>query len=163
DELAQLVARYALRNTTDEPRTYTLALAIRPLQVNPPTQFLSTVGGVSRIDDISIDSFVAEVNGRPRVFARQPPDAAFASSFDAGMAAPLLHDGVRPQTRTARDPDGLASGALLYEIVLAPGEQHEVDLLVPLIGDMPLKSNQWDPAAWQARTAQAWRERLDLV
>src|SRR3546814_10379684 len=53
-EQAQLVARYRLENTTDRPRAYTLALAIRPLQVNPPTQFLSTVGGVSRIDSISV-------------------------------------------------------------------------------------------------------------
>src|SRR5690606_14978209 len=51
---AQLVARYRLENTTDRARAYTLALAIRPLQVNPPTQFLSTVGGVSRIDRISV-------------------------------------------------------------------------------------------------------------
>src|SRR3546814_4057697 len=55
-EQAQLVARYRLENTTDRPRAYTLALAIRPLQVNPPTQFLSTVGGVSRIDSISVRS-----------------------------------------------------------------------------------------------------------
>src|SRR3546814_2842652 len=31
-EQAQLVARYRLENTTDRPRAYTLALAIRPLQ-----------------------------------------------------------------------------------------------------------------------------------
>src|SRR3546814_15832108 len=34
-EQAQLVARYRLEDTTDRPRAYTLALAIRPLQVNP--------------------------------------------------------------------------------------------------------------------------------
>ena len=161
--LAQLVARYALRNTTDAPKTYTLALAIRPLQVNPPTQFLSTVGGVSRIDEISVGRVVTAVNGRPRVFARQPPDAFFASSFDAGMATRLLHDGVRPRTTTASDPDGLASGVLLYEIALAPGERREVDLLAPLIGDMPLKSNHWDPVGWQLQTAQAWQEKLDVL
>src|SRR3546814_2844527 len=38
-EQAQLVARYRLENTTDRPRAYTLALAIRPLPVNPPTPF----------------------------------------------------------------------------------------------------------------------------
>jgi len=162
-DLAQLVSRYVLENTTDVPRTYTLALAIRPLQVNPPTQFLSTVGGVSRIDSLAVDRIATEVNGRPRVFARQPPDAYFASSFDAGMAASLLADGLRPETTTAVDPDGLASGALLYEVALQPGERREVDLLVPLIGDMPLKSNEWDADAWQAGTASNWREKLDLV
>src|SRR3546814_10150409 len=87
---AQLVARYRLENTTDRPRAYTLALAIRPLQVNPPTQFLSTVGGVSRIDSISVGPITAEVNGEPRLFAREAPDPRFASTFDHGMATRLL-------------------------------------------------------------------------
>src|SRR3546814_8234168 len=85
-EQAQLVARYRLENTTDRPRAYTLALAIRPLQVNTPTQFLSTVGGVSRIDSISVGPITTEVNGEPRLFARQAPDERFASTFAHGMA-----------------------------------------------------------------------------
>jgi hypothetical protein len=160
---AQLVARYRLENTSDRRQAYTLALAIRPLQVNPPSQFLSTVGGVSRIDSISVGPLVTEVNGRPRVFARQRPDARFASTFDGGMAASLLAAGVRPEATTAEDPQGLASGALLYEVVLGPGESREVDLLAPLIGDMPLKDNAWNAAAWQDEVARAWRRKLDLV
>src|SRR3546814_16762744 len=85
-EQAQLVARYRLENTTDRPRAYTLALDIRPLQVNPPTQFLSTVGGVSRIDSISVGPLTTELNGETRLFARAAPAARFASTFDHGMA-----------------------------------------------------------------------------
>jgi len=33
-------ARYTLRNLTDRELTLTLALAVRPWQVNPPQQFL---------------------------------------------------------------------------------------------------------------------------
>ena len=160
---AQLVARYRLENTGDRPRAYTLALAIRPLQVNPPTQFLSTVGGVSRIDDISVGQVVTEVNGRLRLFARQVPDARFASTFDRGMATSLLAGGELPKATRAEDPAGLASGALLYRIRLAPGESREVDLLAPLIGDMPFKADDWSAADMQARTAQAWRGQLDDV
>ncbi|WP_417473377.1 discoidin domain-containing protein [Luteimonas mephitis] len=160
---AQLVARYRLENTTDRPQAYTLALAVRPLQVNPPSQFLSTVGGVSRIDSLSIGPRVIEVNGRPRLFARQPPDARFASSFDGGMAASLLDAGTRPGATVANDPEGLASGALLYEAMLEPGESREVDLLAPLIGGAPPSSDDWQAAAWQDETAREWRQKLDLV
>ncbi|GAB3318485.1 discoidin domain-containing protein [Luteimonas notoginsengisoli] len=162
-EQAQLVARYRVENTSDTARTYTLALAIRPLQVNPPTQFLSTVGGVSRIDSMSLGSIVTEVNGEPRLFARQAPDSRFASTFDHGMATSLLADGELPDATWVEDPTGLASGALLYRMELAPGESREVDLLAPLIGDMPFKANDWSASDMQAQTAQAWRERLDDV
>ncbi len=162
-ELAQLVARYRLENTTAQARDYTLALAIRPLQVNPPSQFLNTVGGVSRIDSLSVGRIATEVNGRPRVFARQPPDARFASAFDGGMAASLLASGTVPDATRADDPTGLASGALLYRIHLAPGAHRDVDLLVPLIGAMPLEANLWRPSAWQAQVEREWRDRLDAI
>src|SRR3546814_2720568 len=138
-EQAQLVARYRLENTTDRPRAYTLALAIRPLQVNPPTQSLSTVVCVSRFDSISVGPITTEVNGEPRLFAREAPDARFASTFDHGMATSLLAAGELPDTTRVEDPTGLASGALPYRVELAPGESREVDLLAPLIGDMPFK------------------------
>src|SRR3546814_17662350 len=99
-EQAQLVARYRLENTTDRPRAYTLALAIRPLQVNPPTQFLSTVGGVSRIDSISVGPITTEVNGETRLFAREAPDARFDSQSANGMATSLLAAAALPGTRT---------------------------------------------------------------
>src|SRR3546814_4112111 len=63
--------------------------------------------------------------------------ARFASTFDHGMATSLLAAGELPGTTRVEDPTGLASGALLYRVELAPGESREVDLLAPLIGDMP--------------------------
>ena len=41
---SRLVARYELRSLTDRPLPLELVLAVRPFQVNPPSQFLSTVG-----------------------------------------------------------------------------------------------------------------------
>src|SRR3546814_12324044 len=114
--------------------------SIRPLQVNPPTQFLSTVGGVSRIDSISVGPITTEVNGEPRLFAREAPDARFASTFDHGMATSLLAAGELPGTTRVEDPTGLASGALLYRVELAPGASRAVDLPAPLIGDMPFQA-----------------------
>jgi len=50
---SQLVARYVVENQSGRPRIVTLALAIRPYQVNPPTQFLNTPGGVAPIRALS--------------------------------------------------------------------------------------------------------------
>jgi len=51
---SQLVGRYRLTNPTQAPVDYTLMLRIRPLQVNPPSQFLNTVGGISPIHRLRI-------------------------------------------------------------------------------------------------------------
>src|SRR3546814_4874099 len=79
------------------------------------------------------------------------------------MATSLLAAGELPDTTRVEDPTGLASGALLYRVEFAPGESREVDLLAPLIGDMPFKANDWSASDMQAQTAQAWRDQLDDV
>src|SRR5690606_23675687 len=75
-EQSQLVLRYRLANTSGREQDLRLALATRPLQVNPPAQFLNTIGGVSRITDIEVDGGMVTVAGVPRVFAKQVPDAS---------------------------------------------------------------------------------------
>jgi hypothetical protein len=45
----ELLARYVLRNADARTRTFTLTLAVRPWQVNPPQQFLATQGGARPI------------------------------------------------------------------------------------------------------------------
>src|SRR6478672_8599344 len=76
---SQLVARYVLRNTDSMPCDYTLALALRPLQVNPPSQFLNTPGGVSPIKALAFDDDVARIDGVPRVRMLSTADDAFAT------------------------------------------------------------------------------------
>ncbi|RPE81488.1 F5/8 type C domain-containing protein [Vulcaniibacterium tengchongense] len=160
---SQLVARYRLRNTGARPRDYTLALAVRPFQVNPPSQFLNTVGGVSEIRELAIDGATVSVDGRPRVFAKQAPERAFATPFDGGLDVTHLAARELPAQARVRDATGLASGALLYRVRLAPGESREFDLLVPLTGDLPFKHRDWDAAAWQREVAAQWRDKLDRV
>ena len=73
-ERAQLLGRYRLTNTSARTRDYVLVLAARPFQVNPPSQFLNTVGGVSAVREISV---------RSGGFA-----SAGAATRDAGRGAP---------------------------------------------------------------------------
>ncbi|MBO9717118.1 MAG: discoidin domain-containing protein [Pseudoxanthomonas sp.] len=164
---SQLVMRYRLGNPHDAPREYTLALAVRPLQVNPPSQFLNTVGGVSRIGQLAIEGDVVEVDGRPRVFATVRPDAAFATAFDAGLEVMRLAGNDIPATTRVEDPTGLASGMLLYHWTLAPGETREVALVAPL-GAPALATNGFDPQGFDlhASVQQAearWQDLLGQV
>ncbi|WP_144899248.1 discoidin domain-containing protein [Luteimonas cucumeris] len=162
-EESQLVARYRLVNMGTTARDYTLALAVRPFQVNPPTQFLSTVGGVSRIEQLAFDDGVVSVAGQPRVFASQSPDASFASAFDAGMAVSHLAEGVVPETKRVDDATGLASGAMLYRMRLEPGEWRQVDLLVPMTGSAAGIAHVANADALQQTVAAQWRDKLDQV
>ncbi|WP_452299570.1 discoidin domain-containing protein [Luteimonas yanweni] len=161
---SQLVLRYHLANTSGRARELQLALATRPLQVNPPSQFLNTVGGVSRISGIAVDGGMVSVAGVPRVFAKQVPTASFASAFDAGDVVQHLAAGKLPSTmRVIDDPTGLASAALVYRMKLGPGEVGSVDVMVPMTGGSGPARRWWDGEELQHRVAADWRGRLDQV
>lgn len=161
-EGSQLVARYRLTNTGPAPRDYTLALALRPFQVNPPSQFLNTTGGVSPIHALALDTAGATVDARPRVRLLQPADAGFATAFDAGMAVEHLGDATLPTGQSVEDPTGLASGAWTYRVRLQPGESRELAWVAPLTGALPPLAT-FDAAAAQGAVAAQWHDKLDRV
>jgi len=159
---SQLVARYRLHNTDKVAHSYKLALAVRPFQVNPPTQFLNTVGGVSRIDSLALRDNQVSVNGQVRVYASQKPDTAFASSFDAKLDILHLAENRIPATQDASDSSGLASGAMLYDWTLEPGQSREVVLVLPQSGNWQMPA-QFDADKAQSQVAAMWRQKLDQV
>ena len=179
---SQLVARYVLANTTREPRDYVLALVARPFQVNPPSQFLNTPGGVSPIHRIIAREGVIGVDGRVVQFD-QLSNAGIAASFDeGGIVRHLRHADWSPACfadndtgsmncsaaaghDTVEDPTGLASGALLYALRLRPGESREIDWRSQLTGteEQPPPPPPLSRAEDQTRTAAGWRKKLDAV
>src|SRR5690606_34054469 len=159
---SRVVARYRLRNRHPQPREYVLALAVRPLQVNPPAQFLNTIGGVSPIRSLAIDGGTVTVDGKPRIFATQSPDQAFATPFDAGLDVQRLAAGDIPRETSVVDPTGLASGMLLYRWRLAPGEEREVALVAPLDGEAA-PGPGFDAARAAEETAACWQALLGQV
>lgn len=163
---ANLVASYTLRNSSERPRRLTLALAVRPFQVNPPAQFLSTPGGVAPIRSLAWDGRALAVDGRERLRPLVAPDAFFASGYDAGMATSRLAETPRPAAQRVDDPTGFASGAFLHTFELAPGESRTVGFAAPLIGAPP-RIETTDAPAWLAaereRVAARWRATLDRV
>ena len=155
---SRLVTRYRLTNTTQEAADYTLQLRVRPLQVNPPSQFLNTTGGVSPIETVRISPNTVDVDGRFVVFSRdatQMQVSAFASQ-DTPLMMPSWHSAPR-----VRDPEKLASAALDYVVRLAPGESLDIAWVSTLSGTAKLDAS--GAAERQQTVARSWRSKLDRL
>ncbi|MDE2112119.1 MAG: discoidin domain-containing protein [Alphaproteobacteria bacterium] len=147
------LARYDLRNTGAKRRDFELELAVRPMQVNPPAQFLTRPGGFSPIRHLKLGPDFAEINGRPAFYLWTRPTSRVAGTFQAGAPfAGMTSD-------EAREADGLAAGAYGFAMTLRPREKRSVVVVYPLSDDRapPAKMR---PDAIEAQVAQRWRETL---
>jgi hypothetical protein len=162
---SQLISRYTLENGSDRARVATLALAIRPFQVNPPTQFLNTPGGVAPISEIAWDGQALSLNGEPRLYPLEAPDRVLITGFDSGNVPELLAAS-RPMSGSLVDETGFASAVLLYRLALPPRGSRTVAIIAPLTGSAMVPTTG-DALGWldlqQAGSAQSWREKFDRV
>ncbi|HZF79629.1 MAG TPA: hypothetical protein VEZ89_07540, partial [Rubrivivax sp.] len=160
-EAPQLLARYTLHNRATAPRSFTLQLAVRPWQVNPPQQFLSTPGGASPVKMVRWDGRRLAVDGRAPVGFTTPPTAYAALPFDGGLGLDVL--AAAPPVRAMHDPQQHASALLQWRFTLAPGARRSIGLVAPLgaIAAQPID----DPSLQRRFDAVAghWRERLHRV
>jgi F5/8 type C domain len=149
DGPARLLARYRLHNAGDHRRTGRLLLALRPLQVNPPWQFLNSPGGVAPIKSLAVTSGEATVDGRSALRFTPAADAAGAQTFAAGSLVEHLRAGRLPQAAAVEDPLALASAVFAWDFDLAPGQDRTVVLTHP-----------WKvPASLPSREAPADQQR----
>ena len=156
-----LLARYVLRNTSSTARSFTLMLAVRPWQVNPPQQFLSTPGGASPIRTLRWSGGMLAVNGGPALRPSTPPQRITALPFDGGLDLATLQ--AAPPLSTLHDPQAHASAALQFRITLPPGGSRTVSWVAPL-GARANAVSARPVAALEARfdaAAADWRERLN--
>ena len=163
---AQLAARYELVNLTSHPIEPRLVLAIRPYQVNPPTQFLNLAGGVSPIRELAWDGAVLSVNGAPDVFPIEPPDHIALASFDAGGFPEKPAPSGGRAASSVSDPTGLASGALVYQLQLPPRGKTTLGVVSPLTGPaagprLAGMASMTELEARRSSVAAAWREKLN--
>ncbi|WP_436001034.1 discoidin domain-containing protein [Pseudoxanthomonas sp. LjRoot168] len=182
-ERSRLLARYVLTNTSDQERDYAFVLAVRPWQVNPPSQFLNTPGGFSAINTLTVREGNIVINGDHSVQLRFVPTSTLASSLDSGEIVGVLN-GVDWNGYMARpdeggvplqvgqsgsnviDPSGMASGAGVLRVRLRPGESREIGWTAPLTDDnAPPPGPPIPPPATmeqeQAAVANYWRSKLD--
>ncbi|MEG3175535.1 discoidin domain-containing protein [Sphingomonas sp. RB3P16] len=133
----RLLARWRVTNTGSTRRTLRLLLAVRPVQVNAPTQFLGQPGGVSPIARIAWDGATlgvtspAAIAGDPaltrRIAPLRRPDLIATAPFDQGALAVRT----TPGARQVDDPTGLASATLGYDLTLEPGASADVPMVLP--------------------------------
>ncbi|MBP7147910.1 MAG: discoidin domain-containing protein [Acidobacteria bacterium] len=168
---SMLLARYRLRSTNQTPRDLRLLLALRPLQVNPPWQFLNVPGGAARVGAVAWDGRALAVDGEARVVPWTPPSQAGAASFDEGEAWEHVRLGRVPPRAAVEDPARLASAVLAFDLRLAARGEAEVIVALPLHAaargaalDGAARADAG--AAFAARreaVARGWRERLGRV
>jgi F5/8 type C domain-containing protein len=163
-DASTLRARYRVRNTGKSAVSAKLFLAARPLQVNPPYQFLNVPGGYSPIRTLARDADVLRVNGDHSVVALDSPSGFGASSFDGGEISAWLVEGKLPSAGAATDPDGFASAAFAWDLAVSAGGSRDVAVAVPLAG-APVEPREWG-GGFDRRLEEAeraWEEKLGGV
>ncbi len=140
-------------------------LALRPFQVNPPTQFLNTTGGVAPIRTLQWDGSAIAVNGERRFFPLTAPERVVLAEFDCREHSPHCSTNRRTPGNRDHRRHGFASAALTYRLELPPHASREIGIVAPLTGAPLLPTG--DAGAWLARqqdaTAAAWRTELNHV
>lgn len=161
---AQVLASYRVRNLGTRTRHVTLALAWRPFQANPPTQFLAHPGGASELRELAWDGHALQVNGTVRLLPLTRPDAVRLEPLAAGPLPDwLAQTGVKQEgAQRLVDPAGYASAALSYRLVLKPGGERTIGAALPISGAAKPPSAA-EFAQREAKAVQAWRERLGDV
>ena len=150
--------RYRVVNRRVAARTVQLFATIRPVQVNPPWQFLGTPGGAASVRSLRWDGSAIVVNDTDRVVAVTLPTHVGLSHFDAGSVVERMRAGTLPAVGEVSDSTGFASGAFSWTLVLAPRDSADVWLALPAPGD-ELAPNT-NPLA-TARTL--WQRELGTV
>ncbi len=165
-----LFATYTVANTGTRPTSGNMFVALRPFQVNPPTQWLNIVGGVSSIKTIAYDRGTVEVNGTKRVVPLGGADGFGATSFAGGDIVEYLALNKLPASSRVSEPLGFASGAFRFGFRLGPGEQREVTVAVPFhdaASVLPAGVSREEAprlvASRLERTREFWRSKLDRI
>ena len=166
-EAAEVFVRFRVENLGTEQREGDLFLAIRPFQVNPPSQTLNVRGGTTRLVALSVSPDGAIVDGRIPLRVSPAADRFGATSFAGGdVVADYLDAGQIPEMPQVEDPFGAASGAFAFPLSLRPGESREVVVRFPLdegTGDDGTEGGAAAFAATLSDVARRWHETLDRV
>ncbi|HVT03184.1 MAG TPA: discoidin domain-containing protein [Thermoanaerobaculia bacterium] len=165
---SDLIIRYTVQGKQDA--SVKLFLAVRPFQVNPSTQFLNTVGGVSPIHEVRLEEHRLVIDGRERLELPSLPGSVGTVSYDEGDLVDHLRNGTLTPLATDRiDPNGWLSTALVYPMELKSGQPEVVDVVMhlgPAKTFASFSARHVSPEAVTtvlASIASEWRESLNRV
>ncbi len=162
----QIIGRYTVRNLGRTAQRVRLVLALRPWQVNPPTQFLNTPGGTSPLHRVAWDGRVLQTDTPAQVWPLSAPDEVLLWPGEAGLAVPGSGALAATGAQSLTDEQGMAQGALLYTWVVPPGGSRRLDVVLPLGGAAArLPANMGAAKAWADQqfdsAAERWRALLN--
>lgn len=160
------IVRYKYSNESRRTQKVSIAVAVRPLQVNPPTQFLNGAGGVTPVRKLEWSGDALSINQTLRLLPLDPPDAVTGATFDSAVAAHAVLERATPLTRLD-DDFGYASAVLLYGRSVPAHRSASMAMLVPW-GDLPdtlvqKLRNSAGVDRLEKRTADKWHAKLDRV
>ncbi len=168
---SEVAVRYRITNTSDARVDGTLQIALRPFQVNPPTQWLNLPGGAASVRTLRWQGSTVWVNESERT----PRTVTFApgwssrrvSTGDAGECAATDGGWPLPDGELLTDVQSAASALIEYGFSLLPGESKEWWVSAPLDGDESAGATASTPvqdgSARLERCAQTWAQRLGAV
>lgn len=130
----RVMARYRVRNNTGSARSVSLALAARPFQVLPATQFLNITGGMVDAGAIEVGSQSVSFGGE--LFARvsPPADATVATDAPSGTLRGRLSSEARRSTTGSSASGAFPEGAMLWDLEIQPGDERTVVVSLPMAG-----------------------------
>ncbi len=154
-------ARYRVRNRGQTTVSARLFLAARPLQVNPPWQFLNVPGGFAPIHNVERSGPETFRFDDRTVLAR--PSGFGATDFDAGEISTWLSRGEIPPMQSAGDSDGFASAVLAWDLELPPGAARDAAIAAPLPGAPEAKTavDEFEPLL--EKIARTWETKVGRV
>ena len=159
--------RYRVENAGARALRVRLFAALRPFQVTPPWQAFQGLGGASEIRELAWRDGAVVVNGVKYVVPLETPAGFGAAAFEQGGIERHLPSGELPARSEVRDAFAHASGALAWDLELAPGAAREIEVAVPFGAgaagfDAPACVRSARAATLEA-TSQAWEQRLGAV
>ncbi|NQU40621.1 MAG: discoidin domain-containing protein [Lentisphaerae bacterium] len=164
--------RYRFVNTGSSPFHGELALAVRPVQLNPTWQY----GGFSPMRSVELfeagapsdrAAMTLHVDRHLRALLPERPSAAGAQTMAEGDVLDTVAAGGRPSAQTVVEREGKSSVLFVYTLDVAPGAVRDIVAIFPLHDSMSqegyavLTSSDFE-SLWQ-REAAAWHTRLDRV
>lgn len=167
DDASAIAARYSVENLGGSELELTFYLAVRPFQVNPPSQQLNRGGGTAPLASLEARGNTVWVNGVDRLVSLTPYSEFGCTAFDAGeVVTDHLRRGTMPGSNRIEDPFEAASGALAYALRIPAGEMADVQILLPQSPSYELPepdfAEEWFERQLEA-SVSSWREATHRV
>jgi hypothetical protein len=160
-----LYITYTLQNNGGKALNGNLFLAIRPLQVNPPWQFLNFPGGTSKIQALRFsEKSRLTINNKHYLTVLPEPKSVAALEFDQGDVTGYFGNAPLPDQSQADDQFGYASAAMRFpDFNLSPCESLSWTVVSAYPEELSLKMKPVAPASVREafdRSVKFWETAL---